>query len=75
MSKSKLSVRVNRKNPNHHLWNNNGKWWCHLTIHYSDYTAERQRIPLHTRDINEARLLRDKLFARWSGEALQKEAA
>ena len=32
MNQSKLSVRVNRKNPNHHLWNNNGTWWFHCTV-------------------------------------------
>ena len=62
MKQSKLSVRVNRKNANHHLWDNNGKWWCHLTVHKPDYTAERHRFPLHTRDVNIARFLRDSLF-------------
>ena len=75
MSKSKLSIRVARGNPNHHLWNNNGKWWCHLTLHKPDYTAERLRIPLHTRDIEEARQSRDKLFAEWTGEVLRKGVA
>jgi hypothetical protein len=45
MKQSKLSVRVNRKNANHHLWDNNGKWWCHITVHKPDYTAERHRVP------------------------------
>ena len=62
MKTSKLSVRINRKNQNHHLWNNNGKWWCHLTVHNSDYTSERKRIALDTRDIHEARKRRDGLF-------------
>ena len=62
MKQSKLSVRVNRKNKNHHLWDNNGKWWCHLTVHKPDYTAERHRVSLHTRDVNIARFLRDSLF-------------
>ena len=73
MKKSKLAVRVNRKNPNHHLWNNNGKWWCHHTLHHSDFTAERKRVPLHTRDVVEARKRRDKLFLNWQGSKLQKE--
>ena len=75
MSKTKLSVRINRKNENHHLWNNNGKWWCHLTAHKSDYTSERQRIPLHTRDVNEARQRRDQLFAELAGKVFRKELA
>jgi len=75
MKKTKLSVRVNRKNANHHLWNNNGKWWCHLTVHKQDYTAQRHRVPLNTRDVCEARQRRDKLFAEWTGEVSQKGVA
>ena len=75
MKKTKLSVRINRKNANHHLWNNNGKWWCHLTVHKQDYTAQRQRVPLDTRDVCEARQRRDKLFAEWTGEVFRKEVA
>ena len=73
MSKSKLSVRVNPNNPNHHLWNNNGKWWCHLTVHNSDYTSERKRIPLHTRDIKSARIRRDELIAKLAGQIFRGE--
>ena len=73
MSKSKLSVRVNRKNANHHLWNNNGKWWCHLTVHHPDYTTERRRLSLNTRDLHVAKQRRDKLFAEWTGEVFRKE--
>ena len=75
MKKTKLSVRVNRKNANHHLWNNNGKWWCHLTVHKQDYTAQRHRVPLNTRDVCEARQRRDKLFAEWTGEVFRKGGA
>ena len=41
MSSTKLSVRNNPANPNHHLWNNHGKWWCHLTLHHDDGTKGR----------------------------------
>ena len=75
MKQSKLSVRVNRKNKNHHLWDNNGKWWCHLTVHRPDYTAQRHRVPLNTRDVIEARQRRDKLLAEWTGEVFRKEVA
>ena len=75
MNQSELSVRINRKNTNHHLWNNNGKWWCHLTVHYPDFTAERKRFPLHTRDIETARQRRDELLAEWTGNLNQKEVA
>jgi len=73
MSKTKLSVRVNRKNENHHLWNNNGTWWCHLTVHNTGYTAERRRLSLHTRDLPEARQRRDELLAKFAGEAFRGE--
>ena len=75
MSKSKLSVRVNRNNQNHHLWNNNGKWWAHITVHHPNYTSERKRIPLDTRDVKTARRRRDELFLNWVGEIFRKEAA
>jgi hypothetical protein len=58
-----LAVRVDDKNPNHHLWNNRGTWWCHFTLHKPDYTAERVRVSLKTRDIDLARSRRDELLA------------
>ena len=60
---SSLAVRVNRANPNHHLWNNNGKWWCHYTIHKPDFTKARVRRSLGTEDVIEARARRDALLA------------
>ncbi len=46
-------------NPDHNLWNNNGTWWCHYTIHNDDYTKERVRVSLGTKDVAIARALRD----------------
>lgn len=46
-------------NPDHHIWNNNGTWWCHFTVHNPDYTKERVRVSLHTKDRVEARQRRD----------------
>jgi hypothetical protein len=46
-------------NPDHHIWNNNGTWWCHFTVHNPDYTKERVRVSLHTKDRDEARQRRD----------------
>jgi len=57
-----LAVRVNGENPNHHLWNNRGTWWCHFTLHRSDYTAERIRVSLKTHSLDEARTRRDELL-------------
>ena len=47
---------------NHHLWNNNGTWWCHLTVHLRDHTKERVRRSTGTRHIEEARQIRDFLL-------------
>lgn len=58
-----LAVRVDDENPNHHLWNNRGTWWCHFTLHKPDYTADRVRVSLKTRDLHLARSRRDALLA------------
>lgn len=49
----------NRLNPDHHIWNNNGTWWCHFTVHNPDQTKERVRVSLHTKNRDEARQRRD----------------
>ena len=58
-----LSARTSLENPDHHLWNNRGTWWCHFTLHRADYTAERVRVSLRTRDVTVARGRRDELLA------------
>ena len=58
-----LAVRVDPRNPNHHLWNNNGTWFIHYTVYPDAFTAERVRRSLKTRSLAEARHLRDQLFA------------
>ena len=63
-----LSVRVNRKNPDHHLWNNHGTWWLHYTLHMADFTKRRVRKSLGTHDVDEARTRRDELFANLAGK-------
>lgn len=62
-AQTKIALRINDDNPNHHLWNNRGVWWCHVTVHKPDSTAERLRFSLETRDIEKARARRDKIFA------------
>ena len=57
-----LSVRVNPENPNHHLWNNNGTWFIHYVIHPTPFTKERVRRSLRTKNLEEARALRDELL-------------
>ncbi|MDG1833225.1 MAG: hypothetical protein P8J63_08365 [Verrucomicrobiota bacterium] len=63
-----LSVRVNRKNPDHHLWNNLGTWWLHYTLHMADFTKRRVRKSLGTHDVDKARTRRDELFANLAGK-------
>ncbi len=59
----KLAVRIAAGNPDHHLWNNNGTWWFHCTVHLPDYTSRRIRRSLGTRDGALARRRRDNLLA------------
>ncbi len=49
-------------NPNHNIWNNNGTYWCHYTVHNDDYTKQRVRVSLKTGDVQIARALRDFLM-------------
>ena len=57
-AQTKIALRINDDNPNHR-----GVWWCHVTVHKPDSTAERLRFSLKTRDIEKARARRDKIFA------------
>jgi hypothetical protein len=59
----KISLRINQANPDHHLWNNNGTWWIHLTLHLPDFTKRRLRRSLSTSDLATARRQRDHLLA------------
>ena len=63
MSSPRLILRVNQKNANHHLWNNNGNWWLHYTLRMPDTTKKRIRKSLCTKDVNHARRLRDEQLA------------
>ena len=59
---TKLAIMVRDDNPDHHLWNNNGTWWCHYTEHLPDYTKRRVRRSLRTADRAIARFLRDSVL-------------
>jgi hypothetical protein len=63
MEHTTISVRINPANPNHHLWNNNGTWWLHLTLHVPDFKKRRIRRSLSTADLLTARRQRDRLLA------------
>lgn len=62
-----LASKPSEQNPDHHLWNNRGTWWCHFTLHLPDYTSERVRVSLKTADVVEARRRRDELLAAFRG--------
>jgi hypothetical protein len=57
-----LAIRLNPANPDHHLWENNGTWFVHYTIHPTPFTKQRVRASLQTKDLTEARSRRDQLF-------------
>ncbi len=64
--KETLSIRVDADNPSHHLWNNGGTWWIHYTVHTEDGRVRRVRYSLGTDDLEQARVLRDAVFAAWN---------
>jgi hypothetical protein len=58
-----LSIRINTRRRDHHLWlNNGGVYWVHYTLHF-DHRKRRIRRSLRTRDLERAIELRDELFA------------
>lgn len=57
-----LAFRPNEKNPNHHLWCNNGTWFMHYTSYPTPLTKERIRRSLGTKDIRVARVRRDEFL-------------
>jgi hypothetical protein len=57
------AIRIAEANPDHHLWNNNGTWWIHYTLHLPDYTKQRIRRSLGTRHSSTARLRRDEILS------------
>jgi hypothetical protein len=63
MNSSKIVLRINAANPNHHLYNNNGTWWCHYTEHRPDFTKHRVRTSLQTPSLPAARAKRDRWFS------------
>ncbi len=57
------SIRVEPRNPTHHLWNNNGTWWLHYTEHLADFTKRRVRRSLRTHDLELAIRRRDEALS------------
>lgn len=67
MPRGYLSSRAGTAGDLHHLWNNNGTWWAHYTLHFDD-RKRRIRRSLKTRSLEEAIRRRDELFARIAHE-------
>lgn len=65
----RASVRVRPSNENHHLWNNNGTWYLHYTVHPTPLTKSRIRHSLGTKDLETARRRRDQILATQAGLA------
>ena len=62
MSNWSLSVRVRKNNPDHHLFNNHGTWWCHFWAIADGIRQQRFRVNLHTSSRIEARAQRNNLL-------------
>lgn len=56
------SIRIDSKNSDHHLFNNNGTWWIHYTSYPTPQTTQRIRRSLKTRCVKEARAKRDVIL-------------
>ena len=51
-----------RYGANHHIWDNNGTWWCHLSLERRTGPAKRVRFSLRTNNVREARKRRDLIM-------------
>ena len=60
--KNTPALRIRQDNPNHHLWNNNGTWFIHYTVHRPDFTKSRVRDSLGTKSLAAARRLRNRIL-------------
>lgn len=67
-------LQARAENPNHHLWNNHGIWFLHYTAYPTEFTKERIRRSLGTKDVNLARERRDLFFAHLASEATKSGA-
>ena len=62
MAHLQLAVRINPKNPVHHLFNNHGAWWCHFWIIEKNRSQQRVGVNLKTRDLQKAQIKRDNIL-------------
>jgi hypothetical protein len=59
----RLVIRSASGSGNHHIWNNNGIWWCHFSVQDDEGRTRRIRKSLKTRDLQKAREKRDRLLS------------
>ena len=57
-----LAIRLATVNVNHHMWNNNGVWWFHVTLRSVLGNTQRVRRSLKTANIEKARASRDRIL-------------
>ena len=57
-------VWASTSNPDHHIWNNNGTYYIHVTLRWNGERKLRLRKSLGTKDVLEARRRRDRLLVR-----------
>ena len=67
MPRGYLSARINARNLLHHLWLNNGTWWCYYTLHWK-HRKRRIKRSLKTPDVLDAIARRDELLARLASD-------
>jgi hypothetical protein len=57
-----LAIRSVAHKLNHHLWNNNGTWFCKFRVRAAGGSVQRINQSLQTKCIEDARLRRDELM-------------
>lgn len=66
---ARSTFRNGMNRDNHHLWHSNGTWFLSYTVYPTQFTKQRFRHSLGTKDVRVARQRRDAVFARLSDSA------
>jgi RNA polymerase sigma factor (sigma-70 family) len=62
----RLKTRGAGKNENHHIWNNNGTWFCKFRVTTADGRIKKMKESLKTKRVEEARIRRDEMMAAYN---------
>lgn len=62
--------RLEDTNDRHHIYNNNGTFYAHFTVHFG-HRKRRIRLSLQTRSLSEAKARRDELLSRVAKEGFE----